>query len=98
MVLAVWYSFGPEQAVLLGSNALKSEKARRFEGTYPPLSSGSKRKPSKKPARSKCKAGVRLLFEPEDIGDMFFRSVGFSTLHGVIAQNNAFFIVTAVRI
>jgi hypothetical protein len=31
----------------------------------------------------------KSLFEPKDIGDMFFRSVGFSTLHGVIAQKNA---------
>jgi hypothetical protein len=44
---------------------------RRFWETSPP-SSGSKTKPSKKPA---WKLG--LVFDPEDRGDMFLRNLGW---------------------
>jgi hypothetical protein len=59
--------------------------------------SGSKSKPSKKPARSKQQA-VGLLFDPEDGGNIFFQNVGLLTrLHDLIPQKTEHFIVTAGR-
>jgi hypothetical protein len=64
-----------------------------------PPSSGSKNKPSMKPAQlDTCfQAGffLGLFFDPENGGDMFFL-LTFNGLHGAISQKIELFITAAV--
>jgi hypothetical protein len=66
----------------------------KFRSKIFPPSSGSKSKPSKKPAMT----WLRLLFDLVYGGDIFLRDVELSTkLHGVTTEKTILFVVTSVR-